>query len=79
MATLILQQPPPATPEASFMDFQLNGFPALVHDQTSTSKDLRYGGGWTTPIKNYKKIKMGSSAPIFGVKITSVWVATTFA
>ena len=34
-------------------------------------------GGWTTQLKNML-VKMGSSSPIFGVKIPkNIWVATT--
>ena len=33
-------------------------------------------GGWTNPFENML-VKLGSSSPIFGLKIKNIWVATT--
>ena len=47
-------------------------WPANVY-RTSRARRV---GGWTTHLKNMI-VKMGSSSPIFGVKIKNIWVATT--
>ena len=31
------------------------------------------------PFENYMIVKLGSSSPIFGMKMTNIWVATTYA